>query len=48
MDKTRIFGVRVDIGDREEMALAALTRLSEGGCIYTVNPLMLMYARRPQ
>ena len=46
MDKTRIFGVRVDIGDREEMALAALTRLSEGGCIYTVNPLMLMYARR--
>lgn len=46
MDKTRIFGVRIDYGEREEMALAALTRLSEGGRIYTVNPLMLMYARR--
>lgn len=46
MEKTRIFGVRIDYGEREEMALAALTRLSEGGKIYTVNPLMLMYARR--
>lgn len=46
MERSGIFGVRVDYGEREEMALAALTRLSVGGRIYTVNPLMLMYARR--
>jgi N-acetylglucosaminyldiphosphoundecaprenol N-acetyl-beta-D-mannosaminyltransferase len=46
MQKAKIFGVGVTVGEREELLLAVRGRVGRGGAVATVNATMLERARR--
>ena len=46
MSKFELFGIPITVGEREALLLRARALLGRGGYIVTVNPLMLMRARR--